>query len=210
MENRVNIIELDESKALIDQVAERIEESFKIFKGADLLIINRRLKGDFIEVMAESLYEYKKGVILLERFFRKNSCKPKGVEVEQISHDDKNLIRKFTEFSTSMPSAATLTEEEMKEYTDKLNDFTEKISNIRPEKTILKTYRYKNLMLDEFDSVEDDVLKIMSNMYAGMGLNFLAATTWASLQNTSIALTTIEHKDYIDLVIIPITQKDEK
>lgn len=209
MENKVNIITLDETKPLIEQVAERIEESFKVFKNSDLLIANRRLKGDFIEIMAESLFEYKKGVVLLERFFRKNKCKPKGMEIEQIAPEDKELITEFTQFSTSIPNAATLTEEEMNGYTEKINSYSEKINNIKPEKVILKTYRYDRFMLEEFDLIGDDVLKIMSTMYAGLGLNFLTATMWATLNNASLALTSIEHKDYIDLVLIPITQKDE-
>ena len=57
MESRLNIIEFDKRKSPVVQVASRIREAFNIFKGADLLIVNRKIKGDFFEIMADSLYE---------------------------------------------------------------------------------------------------------------------------------------------------------
>lgn len=209
MENRVNIIQFDKRKSPVVQVADRIEEAFKIFKGADLLIVNRKVKGDFFEVMAESLYEYNKGVVLLERFYKKDKCKQKGMQVEQISQENKDLIREFTQFSHSIPKATTLTEEERNDYSAKIKDYTDKIQNIKPEKTILKTYQYKNFSLAEFDLIDEETLKVISNLYAGMGLNFLTSMSWATLEDVGIALTTVEHKDYIDLILIPVKQKDE-
>ena len=209
MENRINIIQFDKRKSPVVQVADRIEEAFKIFKGADLLIVNRKVKGDFFEVMAESLYEYNKGVVLLERFYKKDKCKQKGMQVEQISQENKDLIREFTQFSHSIPKAATLTKEERNDYSAKIKDYTDKIQNIKPEKTILKTYQYKNFSLAEFDLIDEKTLKVMSNLYASMGLNFLTSMSWATLEDVGIALTTVEHKDYIDLILIPVKQKDE-
>lgn len=208
-QSRINIIEFDKRKSPITQLAEMIEEAFNIFKGADLLIVNRRVKGDFFDVIAESLYEYEKGVVLLERFFRKEKCKQKGMEFKEISQEDKDIIREFTKFSQSMPEISGLSDDEKDEYTDKLNDYTEKIKNIEPESATLNAFQYKNLSLAEFDLTDEDTLKVMSHLYAGFGLNFLTSMSWASLEDVGIALTTVEHKDYIDLLIIPIIQNSE-
>lgn len=209
MENRINILEFDKRKSPVSQVAERIREAFNIFRGADLLIVNRRVNGDFIGVMGESLFEYKKGVVLLERFYKKDKCKQKGTEVEEISQENKDLIREFTQFSKNIPKAATLTEEERDGYTSKIEDYTQKINNIKTEKVILKTYQYKRKILTEFDSIEEKTLEVLSNLYAGMGLNFLMTMSWSSLEEVSIALTTVEHPDYVDLILIPVKQNDE-
>lgn len=209
MENRINIFEFDKRKSPVSQVAERIEEAFNIFKGADLLIVNRRANGDFIGVMGESLFEYQKGVVLLERFYKKDKCNQKGTEVEEISQENKDLIREFTQFSRNIPKAATLTEEERDKYTSKIEDYTHKINNIKTEKVILKTYQYKRKILTEFDLIEEETLKVLSNLYAGMGLNFLMTMSWSSLEEVGIALTTVEHPDYIDLILIPVKQNDE-
>lgn len=210
MESRLNIIEFDKRKSPVVQVASRIREAFNIFKGADLLIVNRKIKGDFFEIMADSLYEYRKGVVLLERFYKKDKCNPKGMQVEGLSEENKNLVKEFTEFSSSIPEVATLSEEDREFYTNKVNEYTSKIRDIKPEKTILKTYQYKKFDLAEFDLLEDSVLESMSNLYAGLGLNFLTAMSWASLEDVSIALTTVEQKDYVDLVLVPVKINDEK
>lgn len=207
--NKINIIEFDKRKSPVTQIAERILEAFNIFKGADLLIVNRRIKGDFIEVMAESLYEYQKGVVLLERFYKRDKCNPRGMQVEEISQENKDLLKEFTEFSRSIPSASTLTEEERNNYTSKIEEYSKRIEEIKPEKTILKSYQYKKFALAEFDLVEDETLQVMSNLYAGLGINFLTTMSWSSLEDVGVALTTVEHKDYIDLILIPVKQNDE-
>ena len=66
MENRINIFEFDKRKSPVSQVAERIEEAFNIFKGADLLIVNRRANGDFIKKTSVSKKAQK-----LKKFLRK-------------------------------------------------------------------------------------------------------------------------------------------
>lgn len=203
-QNKINIIEFDKRKSPVTQLAKMIEEAFKIFKGAELLIVNRKAKGDFFEVIAESLYEYEKGVVLIERFFRKKHCSQKGMEYKKISDSDKDIIKEFSEFSKQVPEVSTLSEEEKDDYTNKLNEYTEKIKNINPEVAILDTFQYKKFSLVEFDLIDDKTLEITSNLYAGFSINFLTAMSWASLEDVSIALTTVEHKDYIDLIIVPI------
>ena len=42
-----------------------------------------------------------------------------------------------------------------------------------------------------------------------MVLNFLMTMSWSSLEEVGIALTTVEHPDYIDLILIPVKQNDE-
>lgn len=208
-DNKVNIIEFDKRKSPVTQIADRIEEAFKLFKNAELLIINRSVNGDFVEVMGESLFEYQKGVVLLERFYKKSKCRQKGIEVKEISEDNKKIIREFTELSKTIPDTHTLTEEEKEEYTKKVEYYAEKVKNIKPERTILKTHRYKNYTLAEFDLIDEEALKVMSNLYAGLGVNFLTSMSWSSLSTVSIALTTVEHNDYIDLILIPVKQNDE-
>lgn len=209
MDNKINIIEFDKRKSPVVQIAARIEEAFNIFKGADLLIVNRRMKGDFFEVMAESMYEYNKGVVLLERFFKKSKCMKKGMKMEELSEDSKDLIKEFTHFSQSLPKSATLTEEERNEYTSKIEDYTKRIKEIKPEEVILQAYQYKKMSLSEFDLIEQETLSVMSNLYAGLGLNLLMGLSWSSLEDVSIALTTVEYRDYIDLILIPVKEKDE-
>lgn len=207
---KIQVTEFNNDESFLDQIARLVLDSMIKMKGGKFLIIDRQRKGDFFSVFSDALFDYDAGIVLIERFFRREKCKLKGEKVKTFSDEDKKIIAEFETFSSAIPKAATLSEEERAEYTNKVNLYLDKINTMKPDITVLDSYAYKKYILTEFDNIDDETLDKMSSLYGAFCTNFITALTWAPLQGLSIGITTIEYEDYIDMVLMPIKIENEE
>lgn len=201
---KISILELTNEDDFLKQLKELVLKSLKQMKGNELLIINRQLKGGFYSIFRDAFYDYQKGVILLERFFKKQKCSKKEEGVKTFSEKDKALLQEFNEFSKSIPNVVDLTLEEREEYTEKINKYLVEINQMSPEILTYDYFSYKSNLLMEFDDIEDEVLENISGLLTGMSTYLMSALTWISLSSTAVGITTIEYADYVDMVLMPI------
>ena len=204
MDNDIKIINFDKNANPVDKVSEMVIECFDKLKGMDLLVMDRKFNGNYLSVFAESLYTYEKGVVLLERFFKKDKCKQIGQEYKTFSDEDRKVLSEFNEFAHNIPSSVTTTEKEREEYYSKLSDFEKEIENIKPQSNVLDVYKYDNSNLILFDNFEDKDLKNMSDSYSSFGISILTTLTWGGIDGVAFGITTIDNDDYVDLIMIPI------
>lgn len=202
--NNVEIYNLKENDNAIDKLSEMTYKFFEKFKGKSLLVANRYVNLNFIDVFGDSLYNYERGIILLERFFKKDKCKQKGQKYKTITEDEKKLIDEFANFSINIPKVEVLSEEEKEKYTKKIKEYDENIQKIQPKMQVLDVYKYGDLVLAEIDLMTEENLKTLCDMYALFGINTLLVLTWSNTQNTTLCLKTIEYADYVDLILIPL------
>lgn len=189
---------------ILDLLAIEISKVFEKFSKEDLLIINRGLDSSFFSVFSESLFHYKSGVILVERFYKKNKCKSKGIKHKTYKEADKKLMSDFQKFSNSLPNSHELSEEELEKYNKELSDFKKKVSDIEPELKVLNSYQYGDSKLIEFNSIDEGYREEISLMYSNFALNILSVSTWSSLSDVEIIVKTIEDDDYVDLIVFPV------
>lgn len=207
---KVNVTELKDGDNLFDQISKLILDSMNKMIGGEFLVVDRQIKGDFFSIFSDSLFDYDAGIILLERFFKRDKCKLKGEKVKTFTDDDKKIISEFELFSNSIPKAAVLTESERQGYTDKINEYLSKIKEMTPDIRTIESYSYKRYALAEFENIDKDTLEKMSQIYAAFCINMISALTWSSLQSVSIGVTTIEYDDYIDMILTPIRMEKEE
>lgn len=200
----VTITEFDKDKNIAENVSDSIFKALTFLKDKSLLITNRNTNLNFIDVFADSLYNYERGIVLLERFFKKDKCRQKGEQFKTITEEEKQLVQDFATFSINIPDSSTLTEKEQDEYTAKIQEFENKISDIHPRIQLLDSYKYDDLNLVELSLMPDEQLKMISDMYAGFSISLLSSLTWSSLAGMSFGVKTIEYDDNIDLILIPI------
>jgi len=203
-ENELNIVKFEDNENPIDKISELIKQCFDSLKGQDLLITNRRISGDYFSTFADSLYAYEKGIVLLERFFKKDKCKWIGQEYKEFSEKDKELLKEFEEFAHNIPTSIDTTQEERTKYSDKLEGYQGRIKNIAPKIGIINDYMYDDIRLILLDDVEDEGLKNLSNSYSSFGIAMLTTLTWGNINGLSFGITTINYDDYVDLILIPI------
>lgn len=207
-ENRPKIITSAENNPA-EKIAEVIKKGFKLFEKENFLIVSRGSGDSYFKILRDSLFDYVEGVVLLERFFKKDKCTQKGEKYKTLSEKDKKTIRDFEELATNIPSASELNNEEIKKYTDKINEYNEKMFEIKPELRVYDTFKYQDINLVEFDLIPDEEKEIMCSMYADYALTFLSFITWSPVTESSYMITTIEYSDYVDLILMPIKKEED-
>lgn len=205
---KINVIKQDENGDFLKQVSNLILDGLHRMKDGDFLVIDRQRKGDFFSVFSDALFDYDNGIIIVERFFKREKCKNRGDRVKTFSESDKELLLQFQTFSNSIPKSSILSEQEKKEYEDKINEFVTEISKMKPDITAINAFAYKNYILSEFNNIDDDTLEKMSTLYAALCVNMLTALTWRTITDVSVGVTTIDRDDYIDMVFMPISAKE--
>lgn len=202
--NDTKIYEIKSDEETLKNISKAIFEALIFLKNKNLLITNRSVNSFFINTFADSMYAYQKGIVLIERLFKKDKCKQKGEKYKTISEEEKNLIREFTDFSNKIPELNTLSELEKSVYSNKINEYDEKINNISPKLQTLDTFKFCELSLAELDLIDDETLKNISDIYSSFSISFLSALTWTMPTDINYGIKTMEYDDYIDLILIPI------
>lgn len=201
--DNIKIIEFNDDN-FIDNISESILKALFFLKNKSLLITNRNIGLGFIDSFADSLYTYNRGVVLIERLFKKDKCKQKGEQYSVISSEDKDIVDEFVKFSSNIPEISSLTPYEKDEYIKNIHQYESKISSITPKVKVLDVYKYDNLSLVELDLMTDEDLSTLSLIYSNFYCSIFPYLTWGSVQELSIAIKSIDCGDFIDLVLIPI------
>lgn len=196
------------NKNISERLAEQIENLFKKYEEDnlldELLVVDRTLDTSFFEIYSDSTFHYQKGVVLVERFFKKDKCKKKGFKYKSFKDEDKELIKEFEIFSKSIPNVENLSEEEISKYNLTINEYRDKIRDLKPDITVLKTYEYSDYKLKELKLIDEVQRHIISKLYSEFAIVTFSSLMWSALDEIDILIKTIEYDDYIDLIVFPI------
>lgn len=204
----IKVVSFEDGESPILALSSVIQSAFEVFSGKNMYIINRKAERGYYFVFAEALFDYEAGVLLLERFYKKEKCAPSGTKIKTFSEDDRQLMIDFHKFSEEIPDVASIDEDEKLQISVRLKEFQDKVKQIKPDITVLDTYRYKDYLLVSFDDTEDTTKEVMANMYADFGITMLSTLAWAALKDVSFMVSTIEFDDYVDLILIPIKNSE--
>ena len=185
------------SSNLIENLPLAICDAFSTFN--DFLIIDRNVKGDFLNIFSDSLFTYNRGIILIERFFHKDHCNKKTINYTDFSEADMKLFNDFSEF------AKTASEDGSSDAKKEMDNLYSKIKDVKKNATkAIEVYCKKDLILVPVNTLDSDKINSLSNLYSYFIISFLQATTWNAMSKTSLCLTCVDHSEYIDLIAIPV------
>lgn len=193
----------------LSELTKLIKDSLDIFKGGEFLVTKRDSGFNYLNVFSEALYEYNKGIFLIERFFKKSKCTELDKKVRFLNKEDINYIKEFQDFTGSIPDIHTLTEEEVNEYNNKLNVYKENMAKMKSEVALVSTIHYDNNKLIDFNQFSDEEIKIMSENYTLMLAGLFAGLTHKNIEKTKIGISSVEHEDYIDIISYPINKEEQ-
>lgn len=204
---KLNIINSDGD--CFAKISETLKTAVNKFSEDGFLIANRK-GGTFFNTFANSMFEYNSGVLMLERFYKKEKCSKENKMCKTFSDEDKKLMKEFSEFTKSIPTASELSKNEREKYTDRIGDYRIKISAIKEDVAVIETYMYKNILLLELSDLEkSEMIEGLIGTYTAFCFSFFSAMSWSNLEDVSVAISVIENEDYIDLIIFPIRKEDE-
>lgn len=193
-----------ENNLLIKNISGEILKVFEKFLNEDLLVVNRSLDASYFNLFADSMFHYQTGVVLVERFFKKNKCRKKGTTHKSYKQKDIDLMNEFRKFTEDIPDVKDLSEEEVNKINIKINEYKSKISVIEADVSLLKTYQYDEYKLMEIHLLDKAYLQGISLLYAEFATVILSTSMWNSLKDIEIIVKTIEYDDYIDLIVFPV------
>lgn len=199
---------------IVEEFLEKVLAKYREYKEKDLLVIDRSSSVSFVDAYADSLYAYKRGFFLLDRFYKRDKCNVIESERPFFSDDDVKLMNEFIEFTKNMPDSSSISEEEANEYTNKIKDYEIKIQSIKAD-SIKKVsiWHYNNIPLMELSSASEPVIDFMAKTNVNLFLSMITACSWfQELDTMPIGILGIEHEDYIDVVacLVPTQTQTEE
>lgn len=204
-----NIINYNEN--FLENLQGIIKNSFMLLKGDKnkYAIIQRNQTNKFIPIFGDAIFAYNKGMVLIERFYRVEKCSDEESKIKTLKEEDISLIKEFNAFSQNIPSSAHTTEEEKKEYEDKIKDYQDKISKIKPEIRVINKLHYGNTPLCELDDLSEEQIDNLSSMYSALCVAYTSSMSWNAMNKLSFIVISIDEKDYSDLLLVPVRPKEE-
>lgn len=190
----------------LENLKDSIKKTLLLFRSdkEEFAIMQRNQVNKFVHIFGDSLFAYAPGVILIERFYKKEKCNNKSTKVKSLSDEDKRLISEFNAFATNMPISVDTTEEERAKYEKQIKEYQDKIKKITPEIKVLEKLHFKDIPLCELKDIPEEQIDILSSMYAAFCVSYISFVSWNSMNNMVFGLTILEDKEYYDLILIPM------
>lgn len=188
---------------------ESIKAALISFRGRNNLTINRQLSNSFVHIFADSLYDYEKGVILLDRFYRESACQKIGVPIKDFSSEDKELIKDVKDELQSLLKGHVLGTGDKEGRQLRITELEDKLKGIIPSDTLLDAYVYDGLPLSKFDLYEDSQMDVLADVYAAFAVNTLLFMSFGTASYMDYMISSIDGDDYTDLIIVPIKKESE-
>lgn len=193
---------------------ELISKITKFREESDLRVIRKDLSGSFIRVFKDSLFEYNDGIILLERFYKPNTVKYEKYNYASMKEEDKELLLKLEEASNSIPPIDVLSEDKSAEYIDEINKLCNDVKNIKPEyKDVVMEYievPFGKIPLKSIKELSDNEIAGRSLLSASLALSIYQSIFLVDDFTEGLSLISVEHDEYIDLVIVPYSNESEE
>lgn len=191
---------MDNKNVVYDKVSEEITKAIISMK-KDYLIIDRHIKGDFLSVFKDSLFEYKDGFLLVERFYKISKCKEEVRSFSYMSDEDRKIVENFNNFANEIINSENHKHEDAQA---KIDEYQDKIKQIKNQYAAMSIYSYDNKsLLIKLEDVPDEAIKSFADIYTSFVMSFFSSLTWNNLSNLSFTLVTVSREDYIDLIIFP-------
>ena len=201
---------LNLSENFLENLKDSIKKTLLLAKSdkEGVAIIQRNQINKFVHIFGDSLFAYVPGVILVERFYKKEKCSSKETKIKNLSDKDKKLISEFNIFVTNMPISADTTEEERLKYEEQIKEYQEKIKKITPEIKIIEKLHFRDIPLCELKDIPDEQIDILSSMYAAFCTTYISFVSWNSMNDMAFTLTLVEDNEFYDLILIPVYNDD--
>lgn len=183
---------------LFGELSEAVNEAIVSLKD-DFLITDRHIKGDFLTSFKDSLFEYRDGFLLIERFYKISKCKEELRSFSYMNEEDRKIIEEFNQLAQK-----ALNSDKTEEMEQKINQYEEKIKQIKNQYALMPIYSYNNkTLLIRLKDIPDKTIQAMSDLYTSFILSFFSALTWNNLDDIAFTLATVTRNDYIDLIVFP-------
>lgn len=195
----------------IEDYGNKLKESIKKVllehKNGEYLVIDRGMAGNFYHIFADALYDYERGIILIERLFFEYNATPISVKYKTLSKENlekaKSIRSKLREVLVKDISSSDGEMERQKE----IDELSAQCKDITPEIATIEMYKYKNMPLNKLSLYKEEDIDVLSEIYASFAIS---ATMFLGMQDLSqyeVNVSTIKHTDYIDLILVPIKKE---
>lgn len=196
------------NKSIFDKAVNEMVQIMNKFKETnELHAVRKDLGGNFMRIFKDSLFEYNDGIILLERFYKDKHLKFDMVNFPYVKDEDKELIQQLEELSESMPATNEMNQEQIQEYSSKINQLCSDIKNIKPDyredqikyiDTVFGKIITKNL-----SEMNDEEILSRSLLAVSLALSMYESIFLIDEFHEGVSIMSIENDAYVDLVIVP-------
>lgn len=196
-----------EKDKYLDELGKLIYSGLCELRGGNFYVSKRDMSFNFLHIFADSLYEYNKGILLLERFFKADKCEDSFKKIKYFNEEDIKKISDFKDFTSNIPNVTDLTEQEIEEVNLKINNYKNEMEGIKANYEIASIKKYESSELVEFDSIDDDTLKIISENLVIFVAGVLSGVSFTNIENLKLGISSVDHEDYIDVIIYNIKEE---
>lgn len=174
-------------------------------------LFNRGMTTAFMDCFADALFTYIKGTVLVARFIKKSKCKSSVVDQKIYSDKDCDFIKEFKDFSENIPDVSTLTDNQKDEYTKKVNEYCEKVNQIKPEIKPVDILTFDNKILVPSEKIDDEFVEALAKQHSIFIRTYYDFLCWGVIGNAQLGLMKVDHNDFIDVIALPVfPDKEEK
>lgn len=203
-----------EHKVDFESLVETIKVRLKSFKSEDeSFFVCDRLNDNtgFLSVYKDSLFHYIDGIILCERLYFKKAITFEDRNMVRPSEESVKLYDEFLKFAEDLETNKNVNQ---KDVADKLQEYTDKLSNESPPSEVVKLPYYvlpfgqqNKVLLRSLKDIDDETIDILSKVMGDYILSFFRTMFLVSDQEYGVMLRGIEYGDFVDIVAIIIKEQ---
>lgn len=175
----------------------------------EFYVIDRFNDPRFLDIFKDSLYAYRNGVILIDRFFFKDKCETIKRNAIVFDEEAEKTYKEFLEFSANIPDITKLSEEEQIKANEKIKEYQAKLSHVTTNVKEIEVMAYRSPIdpdnpfnLSPVKNLTDDIIDKLAAKYTNFAFNFLDTMSFRIAPNTPMQIVGMQTQDYLDLLIV--------